>query len=43
MDRHEDLAEVWKVVSSPWAYEAVNWSAEPYRLYKNLTYHDMYQ
>jgi hypothetical protein len=43
MEEHEDLAQVWRVVSSPWEYPAVNWSAEPFSLYKNLTYHDVYQ
>ncbi|XP_063688259.1 acid-sensing ion channel 4-like [Bolinopsis microptera] len=43
MEEHEDLAEVWKVVSSPWAHPAVDWSQEPYNTYKELTNYDIYQ
>ena len=43
MEEHEDLAEVWKVVSSPWAHPAVNWSEAPYSTYKELTNYDIYQ
>ncbi|KAL5250969.1 hypothetical protein ACHWQZ_G016635 [Mnemiopsis leidyi] len=43
MDQHENLAHVWSVVSNPWGYPLANWSEKPFELYKNLTYHDIYQ